>query len=420
MRNSHRSAAGYALASFLTGVLVLCLLAITSFQPSTVRAQADPTATPVPTGGLKEGLGTHVQLAPAGVSDTLPLIYSGYAPSDVQKELVGPVLLVKSGKVDLETATVTLPLYNGKLESGETVWYILLDTSDPANAQSLGINFSRKLIYADQGKAVREAHHDKGGTLIFKNGKVDFSPELKIEPGDKTKPFPPKSFNPGAIGDKDYSPLIRITNAGNAIYNAPTVAFDVDRATLDKFCDSDVDHKLVHDRAVRICPRDGTVTMKMSMGFSAGHPVFYTSTDTNVDLAAAMENATFAPAMSDITFERDDKAFSAVERLFAIVNGATGKDNPHRQGFYSAFLDGSAPLNILSSVPTVGIDYSPLWDVYPAQWTQKAIDLGYRARLMDEFSVLNFIQGGWLVGLNEPTVRAIGIIVDCPAIIRLY
>jgi hypothetical protein len=156
------------------------------------------------------------------------------------------------------------------------------------------------------------------------------------------------------------------------------------------------------------------------MGFSAGHPVFYTSTDTNVDLAAAMENATYAPAISDITFERDDKAFSAVERLFAIVNGHTGKDNPHRQGFYSAFLDGASPLNVLSSVPTVGIDYSPLWDVYPAQWTQKAIDQGYRARLTDEFAVLNFIQGGWLVGLNEETVRAIGIIVDCPAIIRLY
>src|SRR4051812_48377961 len=106
MRKMLNSAVRYMLVCFMVGALVLVLLVTTALQPSPVRAQGDPTATPVPAGGLKQGLGDHVQLAPAGVSDTLPLIYSGRSPSDVQKELVGPVLLVKSGIVDLETATV--------------------------------------------------------------------------------------------------------------------------------------------------------------------------------------------------------------------------------------------------------------------------------------------------------------------------
>ena len=57
----------------------------------------------------------------------------------------------------------------------------------------------------------------------------------------------------------------------------------------------------------------------------------------------------------------NDSAFSAVERIFAFINGPTGKDNPQRQGFNSALTDGLLPLNVLGGIPTIATDYGPMW-----------------------------------------------------------
>jgi hypothetical protein len=43
---------------------------------------------------------------------------------------LGPVLLVKLAQVDLVNGTAKLPLHKDKLASGETVWFILTDTTD--------------------------------------------------------------------------------------------------------------------------------------------------------------------------------------------------------------------------------------------------------------------------------------------------
>jgi len=43
----------------------------------------------------------------------VPLSYFGPAPSDVQKELIGPFQLLKSGQIDLDEGTTTLPIYEG-------------------------------------------------------------------------------------------------------------------------------------------------------------------------------------------------------------------------------------------------------------------------------------------------------------------
>jgi hypothetical protein len=64
--------------------------------------------------------------------------------------------------------------------------------------------------------------------------------------------FPPKAFRPGSVGDKDYTPLVRIENAGNHIYNAPIVAFDVNAKQVS-FCNGNPDYSLVHDKVVKIC-----------------------------------------------------------------------------------------------------------------------------------------------------------------------
>ncbi len=83
--------------------------------------------------------------APASIGADVPLTYFGPPPSEVQKELVGPVELLRAGEIDMEAGTVTLPLYRGQMADGAPVWYVLTDTTDEANAEALGLNHSAKL-----------------------------------------------------------------------------------------------------------------------------------------------------------------------------------------------------------------------------------------------------------------------------------
>jgi len=359
--------------------------------------------------------------APPSIGADIPLTYFGPAPSDVQRELIGPYQLLKSGMVDTTSGTITLPLYQGKvkLEGGieQNVWYILTDTTDKGNADALGLNYSPKLIYSADG--ARSAMLGQNNTLIFNGGTVDFSPEHQLLAGNTTSnPFPPKVANAGSVGDKDYSPVVRVENAGGNIYNTPVIASNVTAKQIS-FCDGTPDYSLVHDKVLKICPEDGTVTLKLTNGFSFARPVLYLSTDASVPIAAAMEEATHAPRLGTIKVGGDDSAFSAVERLFAIINGPTGKDNPQRQGFNSALTDGAGgPLNVLGGIPTIATDYSPLWDVNLGEWSQNAIDNGYTSRLIEEFQILGLVQQGWITGVGGGQYGSAGIIVDCPIVFR--
>jgi hypothetical protein len=364
-----------------------------------------------------QGPDTEVKPAPASIGADIPLTYFGPTPSQVQRELIGPYQLLKSGPIDLDAGTITLPLYEGQMSSGEKVWYILTDTTDKGNADALGLNWSPKLSYAAVGRGARHATLGPDATLIFASGTVDFSPERSVTPGDAPNFFPPSAVQPGSVGDMDYSPLVVVENAKNQVYNAPMIAFDVNAEDIS-FCDGNVDHSLVHDKVLSICPEEGTVTIALTPGFSFARPVLYLSTDSNVEVAAAMEGATLAPGLNDVTVGHDDSAFSAVERLFAFANGPTGNDNPHRQGFNSALQGEGGPLNVFGGIPTVATDYSPLWDLNLGEWTQEAIDNGYRARLIEEFQVLGFVQQGWVTGPGGAPFGSTGIIVNCPIAFR--
>lgn len=369
-----------------------------------------------------QGGDDDVAPAPPSIGADIPLSYFGPAPSEVQRELIGPFQLLKSGEVDLDEGTITLPLYEGALKNGKTVWYILTDTTDKGNADALGLNWSPKLAYSDVGEAVREGEVVEGGAVEFEKGEVDFTPERNVVPGEAPNYFPPQEFSPGAEGDADYSPLVRLTNAGNHIYNAPMVAFDVAADELNSFCDGDADHSVVHDKVVSICPEEMTVTLALTAGFSFARPVLYLSTEANNPLAATLEGAIFAPALQDVTVGRDDSAFSAVERIFLFANGPTNltedEVNPQRQGLNSALKGEGGPLNVLGGIPTIATDYSPLWDVNLGEWTQEAIDKGYRSRLTEEFAILGFVQRGWITGPGGAPYGSTGIIVNCPIVFR--
>ncbi len=393
--------------SLVSAVLALMILL---GGVATVFAQ---DATPEPT-GIDEAAP-----APASIGTDIPLTYFGPPPSEVQKELVGPVELLRAGEIDMEAGTVTLPLYRGQMADSAPVWYVLTDTTDKANAEALGLNHSAKLAYANVEGGVRTATLENDLTLTFDGGTVDFSPELMVSPGAGENAFPPLVAEPGSMGDEMYSPLVRIENAGGHIYNAPIVAFGNEADEL-AFCDGGVDHSLVHDRVMAICPDDMTVTISMVVGFSFARPVFYMSFEASDPLVATLEQATYAPAMANIQVGFDDGAFSAVERLFVTANGPTGADNPQRQGLNSALMgEGAGPLNVFGGVPTIALDYSPMWDLNLGFWTDEAIDKGYRSRLVDEFQILALAEAGYLTGMDGGDYGSTGFIVNCPIVARL-
>jgi len=361
----------------------------------------------------------NAQIAPPppSVGAQVPTTYFGPMPVDVQRELIGPYKLLKAGEVDLKAETVKLPLYQGKMRDGRKVWYILTDTTDAENAAALGLNFAAKLQYAAVGRGARHATLEKDTTLTFESGTVDFSPKRRVVPGTAPNYFPPKAAEPGSIGDQDYSPLVKIDNAGGAIYNAPIVAFNVEASQIN-FCDGNPDYSLVHDKVVRICPSDQTVTLQLTEGFSFARPVLYLSMDANDPVVATLEGVTMAPGLKDITVGHDDSAFSATERLFLFANGPTGKENPQRQGLNSAISDGLSPLNVFGGIPTVATDYSPLWDLNLGVWTRDSIEKGYRSRLLQEFQVLDFAEKGFITGPNGGKFGSTGFIVNCPIVWR--
>lgn len=357
--------------------------------------------------------------APPSIGADVPLTYFGPAPSEVQKELVGPVELLRSGEIDVDAGTVTLPLYLGSTRNGREVWYVLTDTTDRAAADALGLNFSGKLANA-VAPAVRDATLQADATLRFSRGAVDFAPELRIVPGEAPNQFPPAVAEPGSVGDRFYAPLVRVTNApGTPVYNAPVVAFDVGADALEMPA-GEVDHAVVHDKVVAISAAERTVTLRLTPGFSFAKPVLYLSLDASEALPAALEGSTLAPGMAALSVGGDDSAFSAVERLFTVVNGPAGAENPQRQGLSSALGDEgvSGPLNLFGGIPTVATDYSPMWDLNVGEWTQEAIDSDYRSRMIDEFQYLGMVERGFITGPGGAEFGSSGLVVNCPVVMR--
>jgi hypothetical protein len=366
--------------------------------------------------GAQNGGDNEIAPAPPSVGADVPVTYFGPTPSQVDKRLVGPVQLLRSGPVDLDELTITLPLYRGRVRN-QTVWFVITDTTDVQNADALGILPAFKLEYADTGRAVRTGKIEKDGSVTFERGTVNFAPAHRLVAGAEPNPFPPVELRPGSVGDRDYSPLVRIENAGGHIYNAPIVATG-ERAVYEK---GNVDYSRVHDKVVAISTEEQTVTLALTLGFTFAKPLLYLSLDASHELPAAVERVTFARTLQDVAVGRDDSFASGIERLFAVVNGPRGRGNPQRQGFNSALGDEgvAGPLNVFGGVPTVALDYSPLWDMNVGVWTDEAIERGYRARFIEEFQFLGLVQQGWITGLEGEPLGSTGFIVNCPVVQRL-
>ena len=142
--------------------------------------------------------------------------------------------------------------------------------------------------------------------------------------------------------------------------------------------------------------------------------------DTSIPLGAAIEHNTFAPLMQKLVLGHDDSFASPVERIFIATNGAEGGgcNNPQRQGLSADLADGFRPNN-LGGIPTIALDYSPNWDAQLFQWTQSAIDQGFRGQVREEFQILNFVQDKLLTGPGGAAFGSSGFSINCPIVQRL-
>jgi hypothetical protein len=360
-------------------------------------------------------------------------------------------------QVDLSKESVRLPLYEGKA-GDQTVWYVLLDASDPGIAHDLGVNYAPKLSNIAIGcpECVQTVTLDSptpdqnkfGQAVVNFQGAPDFSPTRVAEPGPGG--FPLTRFQPGAVAKAGYSPFIRIAGSPT-VYSAPIVAtgdgpFDV------------VHHTNTGDRVLGVhiagpsAPgqyAESWVDLLFVKGFDAGQPIVYISTDAGQPLTAVLERSTYVPALDKAAYNGgDDFLGSARERLFGFINGQTGAGNRQSQGFVHLAKDGHASedanatntalidalrnggdlLNVFGDFPTLDDPrhsqaYSPLWDAQLGLWTDKAVKQGLNTRQTDEVQVFNLAatRPDLLTGVDPGTGKpapygAVGVDINCAVI----
>lgn len=308
----------------------------------------------------------------------------------------------------------TIPLHVG-MSNGQKVYYVIMDTSNEALSDSLGVNFAPKLANAKGTKGVQVVTMTSGGLVNFP-GTVTFGQKHVVVAGPGG--FPPSQFSPPSTGDSQYSPLIQLPDG--TVENAPQVANNSGQAAKVVLLDT------VHMK----------VEYRATMGFYENKEVHYASFDASIPLAAALEDVTYAPNLNAVPSPGDeDPMTSAREELIAFTNGPTGVNNPQAQGLSYAILSGVAfesPRNLLHEAPTLPYHsdvgstlYSPMWDVHLATWTPEAIAAGDRYQLRDVDTVLQTeVAANPNIGPGDVSVTAPGgsafgasdIVVDCPLV----
>ncbi len=306
--------------------------------------------------------------------------------------------LTSAISLNASAETITLPLHKGLTASGATTWYVVIDSSDKADAASRGVNYAPRLANALDTKAVQKATL-QNGTMKFA-GTVNFGPKRVVVPS-KTG-FPPTKAVAGAVGDGSYSPLV--TTDGKIVLDAPQIANSTGQS--DTVTNLDTTHM--------------RVTLKLLRGWFSGSPVLYVRTDASVMLVAALEGSTYAPNLSAAPGLGSNASSSSRSAIVPVINGA--QTGPSRQGLQSAVLSGKDPLNITQSFPGAA-DYSPIWDLHPVVWTPTAIKDGKRVELTSTAQVSKDFKAGLLTSAGTGPansslggVKAIGFISICSTV----
>ena len=359
--------------------------------------------------------------AVAGVMATSLGLVGANSSSAATAPLSIPNYLVSAIQIDNAHNTVTLPLYRAEAPGRGTTWFVITESSDLREAVRLGVNWSPKLTHALGTAAVQRAELD-GGRKLSQDTKVEFRAGVNfrgtrvVVPGPTLFPVDPAT-HAGPVGDAGYSPLF--TFDGKVVYNGPQIANVTGQ----------------HGKVLSLDVRHRQATLRMTSGFYLGRDVHYLSTDASVTQIAALENATYAPALAAAPIAgNDDPSVSSRLPIIPVVNGPRGVDNPQRQGLQSAVAGEGDPLNIIREEPECSdpsvpancsaLQYSPLWDVTPVAWTQAAIDAGLRVRITSHQVAESLFNQGLIVNAApdgpsqaDPEIRglrAAGVVVNCP------
>jgi hypothetical protein len=311
------------------------------------------------------------------------------------------IVLPNTIAVDPAAGTVTLPLLRGTA-GATTVWYIVTDSSNAADARRRGTIYAPLLAGVGAGCAgcLRSAT-ETGGAIAFA-GAPDFSPARTFKPGPTG--FPPAAAAPGAKAGAAYTPFVKI---GGAVVNAPIVAtgngpFDV------------TTHTNTEDRVVAIDTSKHTVTLALAKGFSGGKRVLYISTEASDAGAAAIERATFVPAL---------KATGGFVPIDVVANGTHqglgfvalhGRLSEDASAANAATLGSS--MNVLSTFPLgpTAAAYSPLWNVTVLAW-KPAAGAAHRDVVLTGPTEIAAHEAD-LTGPGGKPVGPVGFVVNCPVI----
>ena len=305
------------------------------------------------------------------------------------------IVLRSALNVDAAANTVTLPLFRGAVD-GHSVWYIVTDSSEAADAQARGVVHAPLLARAGH---VQAASLD--GDILRFAAAPDFRPQRRVVAGPSG--YPPQTAMPGATAPPAYTPLVRIAGQ-TAILNAPIVA------TGDGPFDL-TGHSDIADRVLALDTAKGTVTLLLSHGFAEGRRVVYISTEASDAGVAALERAIHVPRLGE---------GEADIALLAVVNGPAEGDASqglqqflrHGRAAADATLANAAqlgsPHNILTAFPMgrTASGYSPLWSVTKVAWPGPP---GAQQRHQAEVYTLSSAKQ---LGPLQPT----GIVVNCPVI----
>lgn len=303
--------------------------------------------------------------------------------------------------LDSVVGTVTLPVHAGYV-GRRFVWYIVTESSDRADAARRGVTWAPRLA-ALAGTPAAQAGSEGRDGIHFTAG-VDFTPELVLR-ANPDSAFPPLEAKPGSVAEPGYSPFVRLPNG--TVINAPIVG----------------DERNILDRVVRLDVANMRATLRLARGYGAGRHVWYISTDASDPAVAAMERSTWVPGLTTAPATASHAPGTARFYLLAIVNGATGRANPERQGLASALLDGLAPLNVLHGAPgprAEDRDYTPVWDLHLARWTPEAIAADQRVKVITFEEARAYAERGWLVsaapGVPNPVLgglNAVDVVINC-------
>jgi hypothetical protein len=189
----------------------------------------------------------------------------------------------------------------------------------------------------------------------------------------------------------------------------------------------------LHDRAVSVDYRRGTITLQILDGFQGGDQFFYhLVTDSSDPVAATIELAVDAPRLVNLPTFGQSTTFdeSALLAFSPVANGETGVNNPQRQGLNSTIVDNDLdPINVFPLDPDnakqFNNNYSPMWDAHINMWTEKAIAAGKRRRITSFEDLEDLVNKGYVTDIvgnaGEPNgyvagLRPTGAIINCPVI----